>query len=181
MFDFPSNVRNGVKKRIADVNVKQFEASEFNIICKDVSLGKALLTHSTSCTLYEGVYRGSVVAVKVAHMDTTDSKDMINTLVDLTAMATFPHENIAAFFGAGHLANGAANQEEASVCLGFDVLARSKPVVVNVQIMVVTEPFERGTLRHVLRGSLDWMTKLNIVRDVTRSLAYLHSKYMIHG
>jgi serine/threonine protein kinase len=128
----------------------------------------------------KGVYRGSVVAVKVAHMNTTDSEDMINTLVDLTAMATFPHENIAAFFGAGHLAKGAAHQEEASVCLCFDVLARSKPVV-DRAIMVVAEPFERGTLRHVLRGPLDWMTMLNIVRDVARSLAYLHSKYMIHG
>lgn len=47
--------------------------------------------------------------------------------------------------------------------------------------MLVTEPFERGTLRHVLRGSLDWPKKLSLARDVARSMAYLHGQYMIHG
>lgn len=112
MFEFPPNVRNGVKKRIADVNVKQFESSEFNISCKEVMLGRPVLTHSTSFVLYEGEYRGSVVAVKVIRVDSNDHKDLINTLVDLTAMATFPHENVAAFFGAGYRVNTEINQEE---------------------------------------------------------------------
>jgi hypothetical protein len=54
-------------------------------------------------------------------------------------------------------------------------------LLVIVQIMVVTEPFERGTLRHVLRGFVHSMTKLNIVRGLAHSLAYLHSKCMIYG
>jgi tRNA A-37 threonylcarbamoyl transferase component Bud32 len=47
--------------------------------------------------------------------------------------------------------------------------------------MIITEPFEKGTLRHVLKSSLDWAVKLNLLRDVARCMAYLHDKFMIHG
>jgi serine/threonine protein kinase len=47
--------------------------------------------------------------------------------------------------------------------------------------MVVTEPFEKGTLRHVLKSSLSWAAKLNLLRDVARGMSYLHDKFMIHG
>lgn len=112
MFEFSSNVRNGAKKRIADVNSKQFESSEFNISCKEITLGKAILTHGANSVIYEGEYRGSTVAVKVVRADEAEPKYMISVLVDLTAMATFPHENVAAFYGAGHMVNPSTGHQE---------------------------------------------------------------------
>ena len=47
--------------------------------------------------------------------------------------------------------------------------------------MIVLEAFEKGTLRHVIKTSPPWEVKLSIARDIARAMAYLHSKYMIHG
>ena len=104
-FEFPVEVRNGTKKRIADVNIKQFQAEEFNISSKDITYQRNIQATGTDFTLHEGEYRGSSVAVKIVTIPNNSTKEYINTLVDLTAMADLPHENIAAFYGAGHTQN----------------------------------------------------------------------------
>jgi hypothetical protein len=116
-FDFPANVKNGVKKRISNVNVKQFESEEFNISIKELTRGRIIATHGTNYVLYDGAYRGSQVAVKVMKVVQEESKEYINTLVDLTAFAALPHENVAAFYGAGYSCSDSGNIEEVSAML----------------------------------------------------------------
>ena len=102
MLEIHADIKTGVKKRIADVNIKQFEADEFNVSCKELILGRPVVTYGNSFSIYDAEYKGTAVAVKVVSVDESDHKAFIDTLVDLTALAVLPHENIAAFYGAGY-------------------------------------------------------------------------------
>lgn len=107
MFEFPAKVKNGVSKRIADVNVKPFEPAEFTVSRKELALqNKTIAVHDSHYTIYEAEYRGSAVAVKVVALDEEKhTSDFIDTIVDLTCLAALPHDNISAFYGAGHALN----------------------------------------------------------------------------
>jgi len=189
MVDFPVNVKNGVNKRIADEAIKQFEAKEFNISCKELTLKRAILVHDSHFTVYESEYRGSAVAVKVVAVEETQQiADYIDALVDLTSLAALPHDNISSFYGAGYTLNSENKLREVSV---FDFVAEHR-FIENIdmssltshptlQIMIVTEPFERGTLRSLLKKSLSWATKMSLARDVARAISYLHDQSVIHG
>jgi hypothetical protein len=117
MFEFSADVRKGAKKRIADVNIKLFESQEFTVSCKEVTIKRPVLTHGASYVVYDGEYRGSTVAVKVVPVREDAPTELINTLVDLTAHAALPHENVAAFYGAGCAVNASTQQRE--VCRTF--------------------------------------------------------------
>ena len=106
MVDFPVNVKNGVNKRIADESIKIFETGEFTVSCKELNLKRAILVHGSHFTIYESEYRGSVVSVKVVAVEENEQiSDFIDAVVDLTSLATLPHDNISAFYGAGYTLN----------------------------------------------------------------------------
>jgi hypothetical protein len=112
MFEFSADSKKGAKKRIADVNIKLFESQEFNVYCKEVTIKRPILTHGASYVVYDGEYRGSTVAVKVVPVHDDVPSETVNTLVDLTAHAALPHENVAAFYGAGYAVNASTQQRE---------------------------------------------------------------------
>lgn len=133
MVDFPANVKNGVNKRISDVTIKQFAANEFNVSCKDLILKKAILVHDSHFTIYESEYRGSAVAVKVVAVEETQQiSDFIDALVDLTSLASLPHDNISGFYGAGYTLNSEDKLREVTRTLK-DLFLRSGVSVVNCQ------------------------------------------------
>eukprot|EP01032_Pedospumella_encystans_P036316 gene36316-41091_t len=161
MVDFPGNVKNAVNKRIADDTIQQFQIGEFTVSCKELTLKRAILVHESNFTIYESEYRGSVVAVKVVAVEETHQiSNYIDAVIDLTSFAALSHDNISSFLGAGYTLNSENKLRE---------------------IMIVTEPYERGTLRSLLKKSLDWQTKITLARDVARAISFLHDKSVIHG
>ena len=208
MLEFPTEVKNRATKRLADESVKQFDTAEFNIACKEVALGRVIVANAPSFTIYEAEYRGTPVAVKVVPADDSRiSPEIINLVVDLTALAVFPHENIAAFYGAGCMINVETKQKQVKCAIIFYSLKGIVCILLQhnhlhssilfsliililcvfgnellLQVMIVTEPCSKGTLRQCLKSSLlvDWQLKVELARDIARAMAYLHDQHMIH-
>ena len=113
--NFPSNAKNGVAKRFSDESVKQFESAEFNIACKELALSHAIVVHGAHFSVYQAEYRGTTVAVKIVSVDEIRQiVELINTMVDLTALAALPHENVSAFYGAGCSFNVETQKQQVS-------------------------------------------------------------------
>lgn len=103
--------------------------------------------------VFVGNYKGTKVAVKrLKHaFDVSDAEDDSTThqmLQEIAVWRLLRHPNIVQFMGA---------------CVDHN------------QMFIVSEFLENKSLKHALKNTLPWATKLKIAKDVALGMTYLHS------
>jgi serine/threonine protein kinase len=162
---------------------RQEPRQEWEIDPREVLL-KNVIAHGTFGTVHRGVYGGQDVAVKLLDWgnESTMTIEKVERLrsefrQEVAVWHTLDHPNVTKFIGASM---GNSDLRIPSTVMGDDGFFH----VPNDACCVVVEYLPGGTLKDYLfrnrRRKLSFKTVIQLALDVSRGLAYLHSKKIAH-
>lgn len=155
---FAESVRGQAIKRLTEGSIPIFDFQNGEIIKLEDLKFQEEIGQGAFSSVFKGTYQKRNVALKKIEFSKTD-EDQTNLLVELSALRSLAHQNLVSFVGVTNVITATDHKKV---------------------LYIVMEICDKGTLRDNLNIKGNWDLRISAMRDVARSLSYLHEQKLIH-